>query len=135
MARAKPIRCPMSGDCFNDDCTATHCLEEIAAKAAESARRTEEQGRAWLNAKDRREAGLRALREFIAEKNSEQKAAGIQLTRMPGGQEREATIDRMLASERQVERVNRHLDAIKKERAGLAPKRVRRQSRAIDIDL
>jgi hypothetical protein len=139
MARSTPVQCPANdAPCFDPNCTVTLCLAQIRNQEEALNRRAQKMRADWVLAKDRREAAWRGLRELAEEQNAEREAAGEPLIHLPRGGEREELIDRMLASERQVDRVKRHLRAITEERAGRAvpprrPRKPRRQAIVMEI--
>ena len=104
MARNAPIPCPVNETCDDDNCIIGRCLAEIREKNDAVARREEQNRLARLNAKDRREAGRRAIGDMIAELNAERSVARRPLFR-PSRREREELIDKVLASEKQAARV------------------------------
>jgi hypothetical protein len=114
MSRSRrTIQCPISeAPCSDPECSITCCRGRERQRDAYLREEAYRAGRAREDANDRREAALRALREFVAEMSTE-RGQHIPIPR----KEREDLIAEILASERQAGRVRRHLAAISDERA------------------
>jgi hypothetical protein len=114
MTRSRTIQCSITeAPCSDPKCSITRCRGREQQRDAYLREEAYRARRAREDANDRREAALRALREFVAEQSAER---GVHIP-MPRGQRTEDLIAKILVSERQAGRVRRHLDAISAERA------------------
>ena len=129
MSRSRSIPCPFAeAACFDPECSVARCRAQEREKDAEFIRKTEQARLEIQRAKDREEAAVRALRELAAEQRKP----------MPSGENRAHHIAKLLSSDRQTERVQRHLNDIGAERARKIkpqPKTRRKKAQPIDIDL